>query len=37
VLIILSVLGIGLHWIISYLQRKIVFWIDIAGERVTGA
>ena len=37
VLIILSVLGVGLHWIISYLQRRIVFWIDVAGERVTGA
>lgn len=37
VLIILSVLGMSLHWIISFMHRKIVFWIDVAGENVTGA
>jgi NitT/TauT family transport system permease protein len=37
VLIVLSVIGVGLHSLISRLQRRIVFWVDIAGERVTGA
>jgi NitT/TauT family transport system permease protein len=37
VLIVLSLLGVGLHTAISRAQRRIVFWVDIAGERVTGA
>jgi NitT/TauT family transport system permease protein len=37
VLIVLSVIGVGLHEIVSRVQRRIVFWVDIAGERVTGA
>jgi NitT/TauT family transport system permease protein len=37
VLIVLSVIGVSLHSLISYAQRRIVFWIDMAGERVTGA
>jgi NitT/TauT family transport system permease protein len=37
VLIVLSVIGVGLHEIVSHVQRRVVFWVDIAGERVTGA
>ena len=37
VLIVLSVIGVGLHEIVNRVQRRIVFWVDIAGERVTGA
>jgi NMT1/THI5 like len=37
VLIVLSLIGVGVHAIISALQRRIVFWIDIAGERGAGA
>jgi NitT/TauT family transport system permease protein len=37
ILIILSVIGIGLHVLISAAQRRIVFWMDAAGERVMGA
>ena len=37
VLIVLSLLGVGLHTAINALQRRIVFWVDLAGERVTGA
>ena len=37
ILIILSLIGIGLHRIVSFLQRRVVFWMDTAGERVIGA
>jgi NitT/TauT family transport system permease protein len=37
ILIILSVIGVGLHALIGVAQRRIVFWMDVAGERVTGA
>jgi NitT/TauT family transport system permease protein len=37
ILIILSVIGVGLHALISALQRRVVFWMDTTGERVTGA
>jgi NitT/TauT family transport system permease protein len=37
VLIVLSLIGVGLHSIVSHVQRRVVFWVDIAGERVTGA
>jgi NitT/TauT family transport system permease protein len=37
ILIILSVIGVGLHALIGIAQRRIVFWMDMAGERVTGA
>jgi NitT/TauT family transport system permease protein len=37
VLIVLSLIGVGVHSLISALQRRVVFWIDIAGEHVTGA
>ena len=37
ILIILSAIGVGLHAVISALQRRVVFWMDTAGERVVGA
>ncbi|MDF2114132.1 ABC transporter permease [Roseiarcaceae bacterium H3SJ34-1] len=37
VLIVLSLIGVGVHALISFVQRRIVFWIDVSGERVTGA
>jgi NitT/TauT family transport system permease protein len=37
ILIILSVIGVGLHALIGIAHRRIVFWMDMAGERVMGA
>src|SRR5499433_663249 len=37
ILIILSAIGVGLHGLIGIAQRRIVFWMDMAGERVVGA
>jgi NitT/TauT family transport system permease protein len=37
ILIILSLIGVGLHALIGLAQRRIVFWMDMAGERVMGA
>jgi NitT/TauT family transport system permease protein len=37
ILIILSVIGVGLHAMIQLVQRRVVFWMDVAGERVVGA
>jgi NitT/TauT family transport system permease protein len=37
ILIILSLIGVGLHAMISVAQRRIVFWMDMGGERVMGA
>jgi NitT/TauT family transport system permease protein len=37
ILIILSVIGVGLHAVIRMAERRVVFWMDLAGERVIGA
>src|SRR5262249_35066019 len=37
ILIILSLIGVGLHALIGIAQRRFVFWMDMAGERVIGA
>lgn len=37
ILIILSLIGVGLHAVVSAVQRRVVFWIDDGGERVVGA
>jgi len=37
ILIILSAIGVGLHAVVSFLQRRVVFWMDTSGERVVGA
>ena len=37
ILIILSLIGVGLHSIIHFIQRRIVFWMDTDDGRVVGA
>ena len=37
ILIILSVMGLALHWAVQWLQRKVVFWAQAEHERVMGA
>ena len=37
VLIVLSAIGVGLHAITSWVQRRVVFWVDLAGKHVTVA
>ena len=37
VLIILSLMGIGLHLLVVWVQGHVVFWVDKAGNRVMGA
>jgi NitT/TauT family transport system permease protein len=37
ILIILSLMGIGLHLLVNAIQRRVVFWIDSAGDKVMGA
>jgi NitT/TauT family transport system permease protein len=37
ILIILSLIGVGLHAMIRLVQRRVVFWMDVSGERVVGA
>jgi NitT/TauT family transport system permease protein len=37
VLIVLSAIGIGLHALTSWVQRRVVFWVDLAGEHMTVA
>jgi len=37
ILVILSVMGIGLHMLVNAIQRRVVFWMDSASDRVIGA
>lgn len=37
ILIVLSALGIGLHMAVNAVQRRVVFWMDSATDRVMGA
>ena len=37
ILIILSLIGVGLHSIVNFLQRRIVFWMETDDGRVVGA
>jgi NitT/TauT family transport system permease protein len=37
ILIILSLMGIGLHLAVNAIQRRVVFWIDSAHDKVMGA
>lgn len=37
ILIILSLMGIGLHLLVNAIQRRVVFWIDSAHDKVMGA
>jgi NitT/TauT family transport system permease protein len=37
ILVILSLLGVGLHLAVNRIQRRVVFWMDSAHDRVIGA
>jgi NitT/TauT family transport system permease protein len=37
ILIILSLMGIGLHLLVNAVQRRVVFWIGSTHDRVMGA
>ena len=37
ILIVLSAMGIGLHLLVNAIQRRVVFWMDGATDRVMGA
>jgi NitT/TauT family transport system permease protein len=37
ILIVLSVMGIGLHLVVSFIQRRVVFWMEPGPEQVIGA
>jgi NitT/TauT family transport system permease protein len=37
ILILLSLMGVGLHLIVNALHRKVVFWVEGAQDRVIGA
>ena len=37
ILVILSVMGIGLHMLVIRIQQRVVFWMDSAHDRVIGA
>jgi NitT/TauT family transport system permease protein len=37
ILIILSLMGIGLHMLVNAIQRRVVFWMESASDRVIGA
>ena len=37
ILIVLSAMGIGLHLVVSFIQRRVVFWMEPGPEQVIGA
>lgn len=37
ILILLSLLGIGLHLIVDVIRRRVIFWMDTSAERIIGA
>ena len=37
ILIVLSAMGVGLHLLVSAVQRRVVFWMDNSTDRVMGA
>lgn len=37
ILVILSLMGIGLHLMVNVIQRKVVFWMESSHDRVIGA
>jgi NitT/TauT family transport system permease protein len=37
VLLVLSAVGVGLHWIVNWAQRRVVFWMDTTSDRTIGA
>ncbi|VTU45626.1 ABC transporter permease [Variovorax sp. PBL-E5] len=37
ILILLSAMGLGLHWVVRWTERKVVFWAESEHERISGA
>ncbi|WP_142850819.1 ABC transporter permease [Telmatospirillum sp. J64-1] len=37
ILIILSLIGVGLHFCVMFVQRRVLFWADSNKNRITGA
>ncbi|VTU13642.1 ABC transporter permease [Variovorax sp. RA8] len=37
ILILLSAMGLGLHWLVHAVQRKVVFWAEDERRRISGA
>lgn len=37
ILILLSAMGLGLHWLVHAIQRKVVFWAEDERQRISGA
>ncbi len=37
ILLILSLMGVALHLLVTLVQRRVVFWMPVATDRVTGA
>jgi NitT/TauT family transport system permease protein len=37
ILVILSLIGVGLHWVMRLIRRRIVFWVDEGPGSTTGA
>ncbi len=37
ILLILSLMGVGLHLLVNRVQRRVVFWMQATSDRVTGA
>lgn len=37
ILLILSLMGVGLHLLVNGVQRRVVFWMQATSDRVTGA
>ena len=37
ILIILSLMGIGLHLLVNIIQRRVVFWMESSSDKVIGA
>ncbi|KWT97274.1 MULTISPECIES: ABC transporter permease [unclassified Variovorax] len=37
ILILLSAMGLGLHWLVHAVQRKVVFWAEDERQRISGA
>ena len=37
ILIVLSLLGVGLHMLVNAVQRRVVFWMESSSDRVMGA
>ena len=37
VLIVLSLIGVALHLLVRLAQRRVLFWMDTAGDRTISA